>query len=159
MPERNIALYISSSSITPERRAQIQHALDTTSTEHGQGPARPGWIEFVPDSNTWSIGMSSQDVHQKHSQENVPHYPRRPIIILDERTAQDGTLLVVSPAVDEETDQWKHVELRFALRRVPDTAMNLVIGNQTLEEYKSHVDEDGVFRWFKGSTVPNPDHD
>ncbi|KAL0574563.1 hypothetical protein V5O48_007400 [Marasmius crinis-equi] len=155
MPERKIALYVSSKDVTPELRAQIQHDFDTTHDE-GRQP-RPGWIELVPDSESWSIGLSSQAIHQKHSDEYVPHYPRRPIVIMDDRTARDHSVLVVSPVVSEQTDQFEHAELRFVPHRVPDTAMNLVIGNQTLRELEYHVDKDGVWRWFKNSTVPNPD--
>jgi len=134
MPEPNIALYISSSAVSPELQAQIQHDFDTTPGMAGN--ARPGWIEHVPNSHTWSIGLSPQDIHQRHSQQYVPLYPRRPIIILDERTARDRSVLVVAPMLNEETDEFEHAELRFVPRMVPDTAANLVIGNQTLREVR-----------------------
>ncbi|THU87521.1 hypothetical protein K435DRAFT_867228 [Dendrothele bispora CBS 962.96] len=156
MPERKIALYVSSSAVTPECQAQIHHDFDTAPSVSG-GQASPGWIEFVPESKTWSVGLSPEAIHTKHSEQFVPRYPRRPVIILDERTARDGSVLVVSPVVNEQTNQFEYSDLRFVSRRVPDAAMNLVIGNQTLAEYKYHVDEDGVWRWFKNSTVPNPD--
>jgi len=141
MPERKIALYVSSSAVTPELQSQIQHDFDTTPGM--AGTTRPGWIEHVPNSKTWSIGLSPRDIHQRHSQEYVPQYPRKPIIILDERTVRDGSVLVVSPALNEETDQFEHAELRFVPRMVPDTAANLVIGNQTLKE---------VCRWVRCPT-------
>ncbi|KAL0571437.1 hypothetical protein V5O48_010527 [Marasmius crinis-equi] len=155
MAERKIALYVSSKDVTSEIRDQIQHDFDTTHDE-GRDP-RPGWIELVSDSESWSIGLSSQAIHEKHSAEYVPRYPRRPIVILDDRTARDRSVLVVCPTISEETDDWVHQELRFAPRRVPDTAINLVIGNQSLQEYEYHVDEDGVWRWWKNSSTPNPD--
>ncbi|KAF5337576.1 hypothetical protein D9758_016839 [Tetrapyrgos nigripes] len=156
MPQRNIALYVSSSAVTPELRAQIQQNFDTAPSAGGTSH-RPGYIELVPDSDGWSVGMSPENIHRKHSEDYVPRYPRKPVVIMDERTAQDRSVLVVAPILDADTDQFKHMELRFVPSRVPDAAMNLEIGNQTLEEYASHVDEDGIFRWFKGSTVPNPD--
>jgi hypothetical protein len=140
MPQQ-IALYVSDPAVTPELRAQIQHHFDTAPTVGRQNNPRPDYIEFVPGSDTWSIGMSSKDIHEKHSQEYVPRYPRKPIIILDERSAKDSSVLVIALIVDEETDEFKHMETRFVPSRVPDAAMNLEIGNQTLQEVLSFFSE------------------
>ncbi|KAI0129091.1 hypothetical protein BJ170DRAFT_732742 [Xylariales sp. AK1849] len=76
-----------------------------------------------------------------------------PVVILDERTAQDNTILLLSspPAgYDNGTgvDGNVPLSLRLIPEKVPIAAANLQIGNQTLDTYMSSKDDDGIWRNF-----------
>ncbi|KAL0573768.1 hypothetical protein V5O48_008183 [Marasmius crinis-equi] len=154
MADHKVALYVSSKDVTPDLCAQIQQDFDTANGSQG-----PCYVRFVLGSDNWTIGLSPEEIHHKHSAEYTPEsrHVLRPIVVLDERTAKDRSVVIVSPGVSAQTNEFGHAELRFVPSRAPDAVANLEIGNQTLREYEEHVDEDGIWRWWKNSTVPNPD--
>lgn len=98
---RKIALYISSANIGDEKRTEIQHAFDTAQ-DYDKVPPNPGYISHVP-SQEWAIGLSPEDILARHRTQHVPQYAAKPIVILDQRTAEDGSVLVVAPVLNDET--------------------------------------------------------
>ncbi|KAF8882278.1 hypothetical protein BD779DRAFT_938193 [Infundibulicybe gibba] len=137
-----VALYVSSRSLSPNQLSSIQHTFDTAQDYPEIDPV-PGWIRAVPSSE-WAIGMSAEDIFARHSdsEETNSDYYFKPIVVLDDRTAEDESVLLVSPVLRDD-DEWEFLAIRFSPDRVPGAAMNLSISNQTLEDY-ADVSTNGI---------------
>lgn len=147
---RKVALYISSRNVGEEKCTDIQHAFDTA-RDYDKIPANPGYIEPVLPSQEWAIALSPEDILTRHRSQHVPQYAAKPIIILDARTANDGSVLVVAPVLNDETGALDFKAIRFDAARVPAAALNIQIGNQSLNDvsglnllFESHC----VLTWF-----------
>ncbi|EIM90575.1 uncharacterized protein STEHIDRAFT_107355 [Stereum hirsutum FP-91666 SS1] len=131
-----------------EKCTDIQHAFDTA-RDYDKIPANPGYIEPVLPSQEWAIALSPEDILTRHRSQHVPQYAAKPIIILDARTANDGSVLVVAPVLNDETGALDFKAIRFDAARVPAAALNIQIGNQSLNDLEQHLDDDGIWRRFK----------
>lgn len=131
---RKIALYITTPKLSQQQQGQIQHEFDTSTDDPSS--LEPGYIDPVP-SQEWAIGLSPEDIFSRHKlqhPEGYSLYAINPIVIFDDRTVDDGSVLVVSTRYNDETDAWECGTLRFEAGRVPLTAANLEISNQALNE-------------------------
>lgn len=129
---RKVALYISSPNLSSSQQSQIQQEFDTAQ-DYPAVPPRPGYIEPVP-SQEWAVGLSPEDILSRHRSQHVPQYAAKPIVILDDRTVEDGSILVVAPVLNDDTGAFEFKALRFVAGRVPAAAVNIQIGNQTLND-------------------------
>ncbi|KAI0073267.1 hypothetical protein K474DRAFT_232529 [Panus rudis PR-1116 ss-1] len=144
-----IALYISSDAVTPEIQAEIQHIFDTYPCL-GITPD-PGYIKQVPASD-WAKGLKPLEIYDEHGRDH-PVFRPSPIVILDERTAKDKSVVIVDEDWGEEEDEDGNQKLvPKSLRCVPEwvqmVVVNLSIGNQNLWEFAQHNQADGVFHGF-----------
>lgn len=132
MAERRnqIALYISSASVTAAQVQRLQHIFDTFQ-ELPEVPLTPGYIHAV--DATWALNLDPEAIYNKHKSDYSSVYFEAPILILDERSATDDTVVVVPPDyVDKDT--YNHMQLRCAPEKVSLLAANLEIANTDLSE-------------------------
>ncbi|KAJ7672213.1 hypothetical protein DFH06DRAFT_1175659 [Mycena polygramma] len=111
----------------------------------------PGLIQRVPNSD-WAIGRSLSDILRRHREEHIREFAAKPLVILDDQTVADKTVLLVVPRLGEDGEPLQLIEarwLRFEPSTVSITAVNLQIGNQSMDELEYHVDPDGIWRRFK----------
>ncbi|EJD35587.1 hypothetical protein AURDEDRAFT_188671 [Auricularia subglabra TFB-10046 SS5] len=153
-----VALY-QTCAIPADVLQRIQHALDTNGQD---GFPPPGHISLTaaPDA---THGMTPAQIHAHHWSALPPDTVGSPIVIMDEQTLRDDTLLVVAakPEPDDSEDEGDPaldafelgagsgiLGVRFAPAAVPLTVVNLQIGNQDLTSYTATVDNDRVWRSF-----------
>ncbi|TCD68426.1 hypothetical protein EIP91_010827 [Steccherinum ochraceum] len=138
-----IALYVSSASVTAAQVQRLQHIFDTFQ-ELPEVPVMPDFIHAV-DGATWALNLDPEPIYKKHKSDYSPEYFEAPILILDERSAKDDTVVVVHPEyVDQDT--YKHIQLRSVPEKVSLLVANLEIANTDLFEMSEDLDADGVYR-------------
>ncbi|KAJ7711327.1 hypothetical protein B0H16DRAFT_1628993 [Mycena metata] len=143
---RPVPLYTTSSEVSDGLIEELQ-----TTFHSAPSSPPPGLIQRVPNSD-WAIGRSPTDVLKRHREDHVREFSTKPLVIMDDQTARDKTVLLVEPRLGEDGAPLQPIEarsLRFEPSKVSVTAMNLKISNQSIEELEYHVDPDGIWREFK----------
>lgn len=136
---QNIGLYITSSQVTPNKHQNLQQIFDTAK-DFPESKPKPDYVRLVPDSQ-WAENASITEIFARHRREQIRNFSAKPIVILDERTAEEKegeeTVLLVGPDVDENGD-WRDepVVLRFDPHRVPGAAINVQLSNQSMKEVR-----------------------
>ncbi|KAH8109288.1 hypothetical protein DFH11DRAFT_1731218 [Phellopilus nigrolimitatus] len=131
-PRRNAGLYVSSASVTDALFAELVQVFDTAQ-DFPEFPPWSGFIHPVPDSE-WALGEQPAEIYARHRQTRFPEYLAKPVVVLDEQTARDKSVLVLSPLLTDDGVFVLH-GVRFDARKVPGAAVNLSIGNQGLDDY------------------------
>lgn len=135
-PRRNqVALYVSS----PNADTKIIDALQNT-FDHPQDypeiPTQPNYIHHLTEANEWSmtgnLNVGYEQIYERHRKENYPAFYAKPIIILDERTTKDRTVVMVSPTLDDNSGRFVTKWFRLVPEKV--VAMNLQISNQDIND-------------------------
>lgn len=132
----NVATYISSSNITPDLYKELQHIFNTYKV-FPEIDAMEGYIAPAPDSS-WAIGLNPLGIFARHQEENVSRYLYDPVVILDEQTARDMSVVIVSGVINEQ-EQEEAKMLRIAPQMVQVVASNLEIANQALDDVRIHA--------------------
>ncbi|KAH8109299.1 hypothetical protein DFH11DRAFT_1548427 [Phellopilus nigrolimitatus] len=91
-------------------------------------PCRDTYIHPVPDSE-WALGKQPAVIYARRRQMRLPQYLVKSVVILDEQTARDKSVLVVMPILMEDGIYVKH-GVRFDARKA---VANLGISNRGLE--------------------------
>ncbi|KAH8093790.1 hypothetical protein BXZ70DRAFT_1010384 [Cristinia sonorae] len=157
-----VPLY-SSTILTTSTITSFLHSFHTGKDSAGYGvELLDGFIVPVPDAE-WALSLSAEEIFRRHSEE-VKKEPRvekrmwvfQPVLVIDERSVQDGSVVVGSWEAryqsDDEDGEMKLVEgfesVRIVKEQIQSVAANIYIGNQDLETYQTTVDEDGIWRGF-----------
>ncbi|KAF7348716.1 hypothetical protein MVEN_01390500 [Mycena venus] len=143
---RPVPLYTTSSEVSDGLIEELQ-----TTFHSAPSSPPPGLIRRVPNSG-WAIGCSPTDVLKRHREDHIREFTAKPLVILDDQTVRDKTVLLVEPRLGEDGAPLQPIEarsLRFEPSTVSVTAMNLKISNQSIEELEYHLDQDGIWREFK----------
>ncbi|TCD67577.1 hypothetical protein EIP91_012207 [Steccherinum ochraceum] len=151
-PPRRVALYISGRSITPSQTTALIHTFDT----HQEWPTIPPMQDLFQcmENAEWALGLASSEIYARHceamkaSETFRAAWLYKPVVILDDRTATDETVVMAGTVMREDGES-EYGDMRIVKEKVNSAAVNIQIGNQTLWEFWPHVDEDGVFRDWK----------
>lgn len=137
IPPRQVALYVSSPLITPSQVTDLICVFHT----HQEWPTIPPMQDLFHcvDNAEWALGLPSQDIYARHceamkaSAEFRAAWLFRPVMILDDRTVSDETVLMASNVMREDGES-EYGDMRTVKERVNSAAANIQIGNQTLRE-------------------------
>ncbi|KAJ7148958.1 hypothetical protein C8R43DRAFT_1007799 [Mycena crocata] len=143
---RPVPLYTTSSEVSDALVEELQATFHSAPSS-----PPPGLIERVPNSD-WAIGCSPTDILKRHREHHIREFAAKPLVILDNQTARDKTVLLVEPRLGEDGAPQQPIEarwLRFEPSTVSVTAMNIKISNQSIKELEYHLDPDGIWRKFK----------
>jgi len=144
------ALYVSSLAITPADVQRFHRIFDTEPESALYDPV-PTYIRAVEDA-TWALNLDPKAIYQKHREENNAAFLRDPVVIMDDRTARDESLLLLYPEYEdydaETPSTYKLQEMRVAPRSLTPILQNLEISNMDFYEFAESVGVDGVFRGF-----------
>ena len=135
--QRN-AVYVSSPKITPEDIERFYHIFDTEVESDSYDPVAD-YIRAVPDA-TWAHNLDPQAIYARHRELNNSAFLLQPVVIMDDRTKEDDTVLLLYPVHDYDEEgggddlDYKVQELRCAPRSLTPVLQNLEIGNMDFEE-------------------------
>ncbi len=117
---------------------KLRSLVDTLNTSR----ATPRADHFVVSPFDPDSGHSAQELWDRHQGAVDYQHPtvtisRRPIVLLDERTIEDSTMLVLAEyPYDDRREEDKKIPLmlRMIIEQVPAVVVNLQIVNQNLVE-------------------------
>jgi hypothetical protein len=128
---RPVPLYTTSSEVNDGLIEELQATFHSAPSS-----PPPGLIQRVPNSD-WAIGCSPTDILQRHREDHIREFTAKPLVILDDQTVRDKTVLLVEPQLGEDGAPLQPIaarSLRFEPSTVSVMAMNLKISNQSIEE-------------------------
>lgn len=133
MSRSQVASYVSSSAVSAELAARVEHAFDTSEN--------PGLIRPIRCSDyLWALGYSPEMIYERHEAYwRCEDTYSGPIIILDERTARDESVLMVDTEPYEDGEgkkSWALKSMRCTGGWAPAVAANLVISNMWFSEVR-----------------------
>lgn len=154
MSPTRIALYITSRSLTHQHLSAIVQTFDIGRPDSSLDPY-PDYIRpRLPISPTsqpgnsstnWALDLSIEAVWARHKSEyrapeagESAEWAENPIVIADERTLRDESVLVVDRVYDEEAEN-EVLGVRFEPADVPLTVANLEIANMDLSEVSTVI--------------------
>ncbi|THH32361.1 hypothetical protein EUX98_g1803 [Antrodiella citrinella] len=155
-PERQRnAIYVSSPAIIPADIERFYRIFDTEAESDAYDPF-PDYIRAVEDA-TWALNLDPKSIYERHVADKNAAFISDPVVIMDDRTAKDESLLLLSMAPDyanlpPDTDwdgEYSLQEMRVAPRSLTPILQNLEISNMEFNEFADCVGEDGVFRGFR----------
>lgn len=127
-----VALYVSSSKINSELLKALLNIFNS-SQDYPEIPPRPDYICHLPEADIWSLNAGYEQIYKKHRTEYYPAFYAKPIVIADERTSEDKTIVMVSPELQDSGEfvtRW----FRIVPERVVGAAANLQISNQDIND-------------------------
>lgn len=147
MSPPRIALYITTRSLTHQHLSAIVQAFDIGRPGSSLDPC-PDYIRprlpisptFQPGNSptNWALDLSIEAVWARHKSDEDTEWANHPIVIADERTLRDGSILVVDIVYDEEAEN-EVLGVRFEPADVPLTVANLEIANMDLSEVSTVI--------------------
>jgi len=91
--------------------------------------------------------MTVEEIYRRHSEERRKGFWRSPIIVMDDRTAKDKSVVLVAHSL---LPRGRAVlkAVRFDPTQVVSACMNLEVANMDIYESEALVRQDGVFHGF-----------
>ena len=98
--------------MTPGQIQRLQYIFDT----YQELPELPPLKDVVEDA-AWAVDMDPQSIYQRHEAGSHSKYIAGLLVILDEQTAKDDTVMIVSPELLDEEEV--HMQMRCTPEKVP----------------------------------------
>lgn len=126
------ALYISSPAITPADVERFYRIFDTEVESAMYDPVSD-YIRAI-EGATWALNLAPKDIYARHLEEVHQHpvFLRDPVVIMDDQTAKDESLLLLYPEHGDGGDILQ--EMRVAPRSLTPVLQNLEISNMDFYE-------------------------
>jgi hypothetical protein len=104
---RPVPLYTTSSEVSDGLIEELQATFHSAPSS-----PPPGLIQRVPNSE-WAIGCSPTDILKRHREDHVREFTAKPLVIMDDQTARDKTVLLVEPRLGEDGAPLQPIEARL----------------------------------------------
>ena len=127
-----VALYVASLDVSQDCLDRLQRIFDT-SQDYPEIPPNPGYIHHIVEADTWANDLGLEEIYERHRREYYPTFYAKPIALVDRRTSEDESVILVAPELGE-SGEFETKWLRIDSVRVVGAAMNLEISKQSVDD-------------------------
>lgn len=127
-----VALYVASLEVSQDCLNRLQRIFDT-SQDYPEIPPNPGYIHHIVEADTWANDLGLEEIYERHRREYYPTFYAKPIAVVDRRTSEDESVILIAPELGE-NGEFETKWFRIDSVKVVSAAMNLEISNQSVDD-------------------------